>query len=87
MGKIIEIVAQKPRVVWFIDICENRDHYGVQYREAGASRINPEPHWSVCVEAPTVDRLCIMLKKAEEELRKNAAAMRTRKRPKGGKVV
>ena len=37
-----------------------------------------QPHWSVAVEAPTVDRLCVLLKKAEMELKESMAIIGAR---------
>ena len=77
MGNIIVLPESRTSVVWFIDITEERECCGCEYREKGMTRICPEPHWSVVVEAPTVDRLCVLLKKAEMELKESMAIMRT----------
>lgn len=79
MNKVIDLASHRPKVVWFIDIGD-QEICGCQYREAGMTRICMEPHWSVVVEAPTVDRLCVMLKKAETKLAKKMEAKATRER-------
>lgn len=72
MSNVIDLTVREPKVIWFIDIGE-KEFFGCQYREEGMTRICREPHWSVVVNAPTVDRLCVMLKKAEKQLAKEKA--------------
>lgn len=72
IGKAIDQTIGAPEIIWAIDFGK-KEFFECEYRQTSASRIRKTPYWFVVVEAPTVDRLYIMLKKAEAELAKNIA--------------
>lgn len=77
MGDVIELPVSKSNVRWLIDIIDGGERCDCQYRDTGSAKVGKEPYWCVIVEAPTIDRLCVLLKKAEKELKENMAIMRT----------
>ena len=80
MGKVIEMPTREVPVRWYIDISAGKEFIRCRYVEAGESVIRDVAHWRVVVEANTIDRLCVLLKKAEVELAKSKAARRQKGR-------
>ena len=78
MGKIIDLPTREVPATWTIEVGGCEDYFHCRY--IGEDKSIMGAHWRVYIQAATMDSLRSLLKKAEAELAKNKAAMRTRKR-------